>query len=157
MNARGSRRAAAALTAMHPSDRRWVLKRLPREKAQILRRLVLDLADIAPAAIEYLDDLIRDPLSHGVTPPAPDELVRVLHEMTPSWAACVLRAIAPDHVDLYAASCDRQRAIAVQEAVRARTRDVPVALARELAIYVRDRVKATAEYCELTATLEVVQ
>ncbi len=139
----GFRKAATLLAALHPTDRRWLLKRLPdlrsTEMAALMRRakgLVAPLnGELAGLWADECDLVVADV-------PPPDLLIGVLDAESEVWAARMLQAAAPDHAEMYLASCDRQRAQAIRTELTALSSSLPSGLARCLARHVADGARA---------------
>lgn len=132
MKRSGLRQSAAALAAMHPVDRRWFLARLPAASARSIAALLPELDALGPVPPDWLKQALDASGPAGYAPPPPAQLIRVVDRLTPVWAARMLAATAPDHVELYLAACPSARAMAVRAALDAHRESMPAGLAREL-------------------------
>jgi hypothetical protein len=129
----GARKAALALAAMHPRDRDWMLERLPVSQRRVLNTLIDEarkLGNIDPSLVKTL--LSDIPASDVVEVPPPDQLIRALDRLPNAWAARMLAAAAPDHAEVYLASCGPSRARAVQAELDQLPPTMPAALAKAL-------------------------
>ncbi|MDE2342016.1 MAG: hypothetical protein KGL63_01265 [Betaproteobacteria bacterium] len=132
MSARGLRQAAVALAAMHSADRRWILGQLPPSQARALMDLLHDVESMGPVPTEWLRDALASPLVADFVPPTPSILIHVLDGLSPTWAARMLKAAAPDHFEIYLAACETRRAQAVKTAIESQQEPLPQALAQAL-------------------------
>jgi hypothetical protein len=129
----GIRKAALAIAAMHPADRRWMMARLPGTWQALLgplvreaRRFTVIDADALQGALDGSVDVPRVDL------PSPGVLIAVLNELSSHWAARVLAATAMDHAELYLAACGKQRGDAIRDELAQLQRPFPRALAAAL-------------------------
>lgn len=149
MNAIPLRKAALALACVHPSDRRWLLGRLPRpwraqlksmvEEARLLARVAPDLADAV------LED---DPRPLRADTPVPRLLIAVLDGLSETWAARMLSILDAPSAEMYLANCDATRAQAVRARMDAWPGNCPPALAGALAEHLKLASEALAESME---------
>jgi hypothetical protein len=136
MNAAGARKAALALATMHPSDRRWILARLPEAWRGALQPLIQDAQSYTNLDAELLQAVLADePTYLAREVPPPDVLIVMLDRLSAAWAARVLAAAAPDHADIYLAACDKSRAESVRHELHRLPKPFPSALADSLARY----------------------
>ena len=134
MNAVGMRKAALALAAMHPHDRRWMLDKLPSSQRRLLSTLVIEVRRLGRVDPSLVRDLLQDlPLPDVVDIPPPDRLIQALNNLPGAWAARMLAAAAPDHVEIYLASCSPIRARMVRTELEQLPAIMPTALAKALA------------------------
>lgn len=138
MNAKGSRKAALALAAMHPRDRRWMLARLPSAWRRTLAPLVgearsqlVDDPELLAWALQEVDAASMPEL------PTPDVLVAALDRLGDGWAARVLALAAPDHVEVYLASCDKRRGDAIRQELTTLPKVLPGSLAAAMTRFLR--------------------
>lgn len=132
MSARGLRQTAVTLAAMHPVDRRWILAQLPPALARALVGMLRDVEAMGPVPTDWLRDALESPLVADFMPPTPSILIHVLDGLSPTWAARMLKAAAPDHVEIYLAACETRRAQAVKTAIESQQEPLPQALAQAL-------------------------
>jgi hypothetical protein len=136
MNPGGVRKAALALATMHPADRRWILSRLPAQWRGALQPLIHEAQSYTNLDAELLQAVLADEPTYLTREvPPPDVLIVVLDRLSPSWAARVLAAAAPDHADIYLAACDKSRADSVRHELNRLPAPFPSALADSLARY----------------------
>ena len=139
MNSTGARKAALAMVNMHPADRRWMLARLRRIWRNTLTPLIREARRFvsfdAHALQAALDGQI-DP--EGVEVPTPAMLIAVLNTLPNDWAARVLIAVAPDHLEIYVAACGKQRGEAVRHEAERLPHPFPPALAIAMGRCLRD-------------------
>lgn len=139
MSERLKRKAALELQALHPADRRWILSRLPVKEQARMRALLEQASRFDGLAPEVLrEELSSNEVAATVELPRPSELIARLDELTPAWAARVLRAVAHDHEDIYLSNCDLSRAHRVRDALAGLpdTEAFPPAMAEALGRYV---------------------
>jgi len=133
VNAVGMRKAALALAAMHPRDRRWMLERLPDSQRNLLSTLVGEARRLGHVDASLVKDLLQDQSRPEVVDvPPPDQLIQALDNLPVAWAARMLAAAAPDHVEIYLASCAHPRARMVRDELKQLPSAMPVALAKAL-------------------------
>lgn len=139
MNVVGVRKAALAMATMHPADRRWMLRRLPKAWRPVLEPLVHEAGrfmsidvDVLQAALDGQDAV---PL---IDVPAPAVLIAVLDALSSQWAARILVAAASDHAEIYLAACGSQRGEAIRHEMGRLPRPFPRALAASMARCLRD-------------------
>lgn len=146
MSAKGSRKAALALAAMHPRDRRWMLTQLPSEWRRTLAPLVHEARSQLVVDPELLQWALRDidaPPSAEL--PTPDVLVAALDRLGDGWAARVLALAAPDHVEVYLAGCDKRRGDAIRRELATLPKSFPTGLTTAMTRFLRrDMVAAPA-------------
>lgn len=136
MNAAGARKAALALATMHPADRRWILARMPEIWRSALHPLIQEAQRYTVLDTELLQAVLADePTYLAREVPPPDVLIVVLDRLSPAWAARVLAAAAPDHVDIYLAACERSRAESVRNELHRMPDPFPSSMADALARY----------------------
>jgi hypothetical protein len=139
VNAEGMRKAALALAAMHPADRRWMLSRLPVEWQGGLLPLIDEAGPMVRATPELallaLTQADSDDLPET---PGPVALIATLDRLPAPWAARMLAAAAPDHAEMYRTTCHRDRSDAIGHEMTAGARVIPPALARALAIQLNE-------------------
>lgn len=136
MNSGGTRKAALALATMHPADRRWILARLPEAWRSALTPLINEAQRYTTLDAELLQAVLADEPTYLTREvPPPDVLIVMLDRLSPSWAARVLAAAAPDHADIYLAACDKTRADAVRYELNRMPNPFPSALADSLGRY----------------------
>ncbi len=134
MNPAGSRKAALALAAMHPDDRRWMLAKLPARAQATLAPLIREAGRLLGDRPGLLSSALADePDQAPVEVPPPDQLIVRLNQCSPAWAARMLAAAAPDHVEIYLAACERACAEAVRRELAGLPEPLPSALAAALA------------------------
>lgn len=128
------RRVALALAAMHPADRCWMLGRLPAAAADAWRRHAAEATALVaqdPAAV--LRHLCGSARVLDVEVPEPVTLLRALDKLPVAWAMRSLAVVAPDHADLYKATCRPERKAALHREPDIGHRTAPPALAHALA------------------------
>jgi hypothetical protein len=136
VNSAGTRKAALALATMHPADRRWILARLPEAWRSVLNPLINEAQRYTTLDAELLQAVLADEPTYLTREvPPPDVLIVMLDRLSPAWAARVLAAAAPDHADIYLASCDKTRADSVRHELNRMPDPFPSALADSLARY----------------------
>ncbi len=135
------RRAALFLGSLHTEDRKWLLERLPAGQRQTLAPLLKELRSLGS-----LDPTVAQQLLGGdmdgtalAEPPSPQHLLRGLQGLSPAWAARVLRACAPDHVDMYVSQLTPVTARIVREEFSRLPAKLPPGLARALVSIVNER------------------
>ena len=133
MNPRGLRQSAATLAAMHPADRRWTLARLSATSAAALAALLRELDALGPVPPDWLAQALESLRVEGFATPPPSTLIRILDGLSPTWAARMLAATAPDHVELYLATCLPARTLAIRGALDQPRGALPIELTRTLA------------------------
>ena len=139
MNTSGMRKAALALASMHPADRRWVLGRMPDGWRSLLMPLINEAQRYTTLDPELLKAVLADePTYIAREVPPPDVLIVVLDRLSPAWAARILVAVAPDHAEIYLASCAKAREDALRQELTRLPSTIPRALADELARYLSD-------------------
>lgn len=141
MSTQGSRKAALALAAMHPRDRRWMMERLPSEWRKTLAPLVgearsklLDDPEVRAWALKDIDTANMPEL------PTPDVLVAALDRLGDGWAARVLALAAPDHVEVYLAACDKRREATIRQELKAMPKMPPGSLAAAMTRFLHQDV-----------------
>lgn len=138
MSAQGSRKAALALAAMHPQDRRWMLARLPSEWCRTLAPLVDEASSqlvIDPEMLQWaLGDIDTAPSAEL---PTPDVLVAALDRLGDGWAARVLALAAPDHVEVYLVGCDKRRRDAIRQELATLPKALPTGLTAAMTRFLR--------------------
>lgn len=145
MNAEGTRKAALALAAMLPADRRWMLSRLPVEWHGALLPLIDEAGPMARATPELVLVALTQADSDNLPEtPGPVELISTLDRLPAPWAARMLAAAAPDHAEMYRATCGKDRNEAIGHEMRAGARVIPPALARALAIQLNQMSRASS-------------
>jgi hypothetical protein len=133
LNTPGTRTAALALAAMHPTDRRWMLARLPTGYRHLLDPLIAEALRFASVDT----GLVREVLA-GLDPnrspevPSPDVLIAVLQRLSTQWVARVLVAAVPDHAELYLATCDKIRGVVIRREMTRLPHPFPIALAASI-------------------------
>ena len=146
MNTAGMRKAALALASMHPSDRRWMLARLPAGARTLLQPLL-------PQARHYMaldQDILQAVLSDEATRlapelPTPDILIVVLDRLCVSWVARILHSVAQDHAEIYLAACMRSRADAIRAEIARLPARFPSGLSDALGRYLADAATAVRD------------
>lgn len=143
MNAQGSRKAALALAAMHPRDRRWMLARLPSGWRRTLAPLVGEARAQLANDPELLAWALKGADAVDVPElPTPDVLVAALDRLGDGWAARVLALAAPDHIEVYLAGCDKRRADAIRQELMALPKTLPSGLAAAMTRFLRQGMPA---------------
>lgn len=129
------RRLALEMAALHRSDRRWILKQLPRPLTVELKRLVKQVMALGPVDPELVRTALEEQAMRGPSLEnlSPSELVERLHALDSTWAAVVLKACAADHLELYLVHCSEERAAKVRRAFERLPEQVPAALASTVA------------------------
>lgn len=140
VSAFGLRKAAVALSCLHPDDRTWLLERLRPSCRYDLRRLIGQVESLGMISdVEIAQEAVRacdiDGPSH---PPAPDRLLAGMRGLSPSWCARVLAACAPDHMEIFAANNIPARANAVRAELLSLPK-LPPRLSEMLTRIVRER------------------
>ena len=134
MNEAGVRKAALAIAAMHPADRRWMLARLPGTWRPLLGPLIREARRFATIDADDLQQALDGPAgTPAVDVPSPGVLIAVLNGLSSHWAARVLAAAAMDHAELYLAACGKPRSDAIRAELAQLQRPFPRALAAALA------------------------
>lgn len=112
MSNRRHRTAAMRLAALHPADRRWVLKRLPATQRDILGPLVADLLRAGKrdplVFIEALEQQSREEASDTTRTFAQlpcNRLHAELDKLPAEWAAAALLGEPPTVLAAYAKEC----------------------------------------------------
>jgi hypothetical protein len=143
----GLRRAAVLLGSVHTEDRAWLLARLPPGQRQALAPLLEEVRRLGPVdpavARQVLDGEAH--VTELPEPPSPQHLLRGLQGLSPAWAARVLRACAPDHVDMYVSQLAPATARMVREEFSRLPAKLPAGLARALAAIVNERGRSRAD------------
>jgi hypothetical protein len=139
VNAAGVKKAALALATMHPADRRWILAQLPDAWRRVLGPLINEAQAYTALDAELLQAVLADePADLTREVPPPDVLIVVLDRLSTAWAARVLVATAPDHIDIYLAACERHRAESMRHELSRLPKVFPSSLATALARYLDD-------------------
>lgn len=143
MSVKGSRKAALALAALHPRDRRWMLAHLP----SMWRRTLAPLVDEARAQLAIDPELLQwalrnDGALHTAELPTPDVVVAALDRLGDAWAARVLALAAPDHVEVYLSGCDKRRGDAIRQELAALPKILPPHLAAAVTRFLRGGLSA---------------
>jgi len=139
VSAFGLRKAAVALSCLHPDDRTWLLERLRPSCRYDLRRLIWQVESLGISDVEIAQEAVRACETDGsLHPPAPDRLLAGMRGLSPSWCARVLAACAPDHMDVFAANNIPARANAVRAELLSLPK-LPPRLAEALTRIVRER------------------
>ena len=139
MNQIGARKAALAMATMHPADRRWMLARLPKAWRPVLDPLMKQAHRFASIEADVLQAALDDEsLAQVIEIPSPGVLIAVLDTLSIQWAARALAATASDHVELYLATCNKQRAESIRHEMGRLSRPFPPALAEAMARCLND-------------------
>lgn len=139
MNGEGMRQAAVLLASLHPSDRRWIRRRLPDGWSARLMRLCRQVQNVAPTDAGVLREVLDGLQDTRPEPPPPDVLLAGLEGLLPAWVARTLVACAPDHRELYLSGRSQPDRVAVERALRDGPASLPPKLAETLARVVRQR------------------
>lgn len=143
MSAQGNRKAALALAAMHPQDRRWMLARLPSEWCRTLAPLVDEARSQLVVDPELLQWALGDiDTASSAELPTPDVLVAALDRLGDGWAARVLALAAPDHVEVYLAGCDKRRSDAIRQELAVLPKTFPASLTAAMTRFLRGDLPA---------------
>lgn len=139
MNMIGARKAALAMAAMHPADRRWMLEHLPKAWRPVLGPLMKQARQFVSIETEVLQAALDDEsLAQVIEIPAPGLLIAVLDTLSVQWAARALAATASDHTELYLAACSKQRVDSIRHELGRLSRPFPSALAEAMARCLND-------------------
>lgn len=139
MNREGLRQAAVLLASLHPRDRAWVRRRLPKDWWTRLKPLSRQARALGPADARMLREALHQVPQARPEPPTPDVLLAGLDGLSPAWAARTLAACAPDHRELYLSGRPAADQSAVERALRDGPESLPPRLADALAQLVRRR------------------
>lgn len=143
MSETGLRKAALALAAMHPADRRWVLAKLPAKSCTMLGPLIVEARRYTVLDGDILQAVLSDQPAYLVREvPPPDVLIVVLDRLSVAWAARILHAVAEDHAEIYLASCVKFRADAIRQEMARLPRKFPRAMADALGRHLADTAQA---------------
>lgn len=135
----GLRKAAVALSCLHPDDRTWLLERLRPSCRYDLRRLIGQVESLRISDVEIAQEAVRACEIDGpLHAPAPDRLLAGMRGLSPSWCARVLAACAPDHMEIFAANNIPARANAVRAELLSLPK-LPPRLSETLTRIVRER------------------
>jgi hypothetical protein len=137
------RKAALALAAMHPADRRWMLAKLPATSRLALDPLIAEARRYTTLDSDTLQAVLSDQpayLMHEIPPP--DVLIVVLDRLSAAWAARILHAVAQDHAEIYLAACATPRAEAVRQEMARLPQAFPRAMAESLGEYLTEAAQA---------------
>lgn len=146
MNLKGVRKAALALAAMHPQDRRWMLAQMPSGWRSMLNPMLREARHHATQDQELLQAMLADePANLSSEVPSPDVLIVVLDRLSAAWAARVIAGGAPDHAEIYLASCDEARAHSIRFELQRLPNPFPVGLADALACYLEEAGSSKGE------------
>jgi len=139
MKAAGMRKAALALAAMHPADRRWMLGKLPGTARGALGALIDEARQHTVLDEDLLRTVLADEPVHLVKElPPPDVLIVVLDRLSVAWAARVLAATAMDHAEIYLSACAPLRAKAIRDEMSRLPTRIPSAMADVLSAYLSE-------------------
>jgi hypothetical protein len=139
MNLRGARKAALALAAMHPQDRRWMLAQLPAGWRSMLSPMIREAKHHATQDQELLQAMLADEPANLLREiPPPDVLIVVLDRLSPVWAARVIAGGAPDHAEIYLASCEEARANSIRYELQRMPNPMPAGLVDALGCYLEE-------------------
>lgn len=139
MNTAGIRKAALAIATMHPTDQRWMLAQVPRAWRVVLVPLLVEARRFTSLGTDLLQTVLDDAGQDlMVEVPAPAALIAIVNELPSAWAACVLVAAAPDHVEIYLAACDHLRGEAVRHEIGRLPHPFPRALAGAIVRHLND-------------------
>ncbi|MEO7065599.1 MAG: hypothetical protein ABI114_01710 [Rhodanobacter sp.] len=134
MNTVGARKAALAMATMHPTDRRWMLRRMPESWRAMLEPLIRDARRFTTIDADILQEALDgSSTSTRVDVPRPDVLIAVLNGLSGQWAARVLAAAAADHAEIYLAACNRFRADEIRRSMSQLPHPFPPSLASAMA------------------------
>jgi hypothetical protein len=137
------RKAALALAAMHPADRRWMLAKLPSTSRSALDPLIAEARRYTTLDSDTLQAVLSDQPAYLVNEiPPPDVLIVVLDRLSAAWAARILHAVAQDHAEIYLAACARLRADAVRQEMGRLPEKFPRAMAESLGDYLTEAAQA---------------
>lgn len=135
----GMRKAALALAAMHPADRRWMLGKLPERAREALAALIDEARQHTVLDADILHAVLtEEPVHLARELPPPDVLIVVLDRLSVVWAARVLRAAAMDHAEIYLSTCAPLRAKAIRDEMSRLPAHFPPALADALSAYLSE-------------------
>ena len=144
MTGPGLRKAALALAAMHPADRRWMLSRLPAESRPILDALIVEARRYTVLDADILQAVLSDQPTYLMREiPPPDVLIVVLDRLSAPWAARILHAVAQDHAEIYLAACVKHRADAIRQEMARLPENFPRAMADALGRHLSQAASAT--------------
>ena len=146
MKASGMRKAALALAAMHPSDRRWMLGKLPGAARDALDTLIEEARQHTVLDADLLRVVLDEPVHVAKELPPPDVLIVVLDRLSVVWAARILAATAMDHAEIYLSACAPLRAKAIRDEMSRLPTQFPSAMADALSAYLSEvalEVRAT--------------
>lgn len=143
MTGPGLRKAALALAAMHPADRRWMLARLPAESRSTLDALIVEAQRYTVLDADILQAVLSDQPAYLMREvPPPDVLIVVLDRLSVAWAARILRAAAQDHAEIYLAACVKHRADAIRQEMARLPETFPRAMADALGRHLSEAASA---------------
>lgn len=135
----GMRKAALALAAMHPADRRWMLGKLPGGARAALEGLIDEARQHTSLDADLLRAVLADePVHLAKELPPPDVLIVVLDRLSVVWAARILCAAAMDHEEIYLSACAPLRAKAIRDEMSRLPVPFPSALAEALSAYLSE-------------------
>lgn len=133
------RKAALALAAMHPADRRWVLGKLPDTARGTLSALIVEAQQHTVLDADLLRAVLADePVHLARELPPPDVLIVVLDRLSAVWAARILAGVAMDHAEIYLSACAPLRAKAVRDEMSRLPALFPPAMADALSAYLSE-------------------
>lgn len=139
VSAFGLRKAAVALSCLHPDDSTWLLERLRPSCRYDLRRLIGQVESLGIFDVEIAQEAVQACETDGSShPPTPDRLLAGMRGLSPSWCARVLAACAPDHMEVFAANNIPARANAVRAELLSLPK-LPPRLSETLTRIVRER------------------
>jgi len=138
MKASGMRKAALALAAMHPSDRRWMLGKLPGAARDALDTLIEEARQHTVLDADLLRVVLDEPVHVAKELPPPDVLIVVLDRLSVVWAARILAATAMDHAEIYLSACAPLRAKAIRDEISRLPTQFPSAMADALSAYLSE-------------------
>lgn len=146
MNAAPLRKVALALSSMHPSDRRWLLGRLPRRWRGQLRSMMTEARAIGATAPDLIAAALDDDLCPASADmPVPTLLIAALDGLSDAWATRMLSSLDTTSAELYLANCHPDRAQVVRAGIAALPGPCPPALADALAAHLKLASEALAE------------
>lgn len=90
MNDNARKRVALKLTALHPADRRWVLKQLPAIHRRPIVRLIAELKRLGLRDAALIDAALSPSSPEPVESANPHALYKVLDELPPAWTMAAL-------------------------------------------------------------------
>jgi hypothetical protein len=133
VNPSGVRKAALALATMHPTDRSWMLSRMPVSWRSALKPLIGEACRFTDIDVDLLQKALDGPGTAPTTQvPSPAVLIGVLDGLPGPWAARVLTSVAADHTEIYLAACSRTRGEAIRHDMKLQEELFPRALAQSL-------------------------